>query len=539
VIKNEKTNYPLSLILILIVTMMTFFSLRRKPTPANYSSSTHIEEGGEQQNDSMVPIPVSGRQEEKVAILAGRCTKKDDEQDKEQDQDCEEEEWGRHRRHPQQEYKDLRHNQEGHDHNNNDHQQQLQPRKCRQHQQQQEEEHPLKCQKKDDLLLVVGQGEHITIEGISIGSCYYHVSGSGMGSTITSVISTIYFPPLSPPHLLTSSYSSSQCNSTISSPDTINAVSSSSYFSFRSIAVLSTSRTTTTRLSSPRQPFIFNLIEDSNWGAIRLYLALVVNKKSPSSPRSSSPLASFSTQQKQRPRRQGTGTRCRAEGRGGEVLQLLCQEKDETNLTCLAFAMAHGAPLDIIKTMIQIDPSLLYIRDDYGATVLHVGCLNGAPLESLNYVLHKYEEQVKHLDIDQRNPLHHAVEYACSFYTDDHDKDKDHRYHGENKRNASCSLGQQTREESIEVLRQMCKVAPQLTNAQDNTRLTPIDLVQMSKADESIDHNSEYYSALDSIYQVLKKASVDSYKEAKRTWEEKAATKDNITGLILADEQER
>jgi hypothetical protein len=173
-----------------------------------------------------------------------------------------------------------------------------------------------------------------------------------------------------------------------------------------------------------------------------------------------------------------------------------CKQKDDSNLTCLALSLAQGAPLDIVEQIYNIDPSLLDVCDEFGATALHVGCLNGISVELIQFLLKKNKELAYELDYDQRSALHHAVEYSCS---------------------ADVVDSQEKRAIQIDVIQILCGAAPGMVQEADSDGGTPVDLVQIIKAKTRL--NTEKYQYLDQIYQVLKGISINVYRQQKYTWE--------------------
>ncbi len=169
----------------------------------------------------------------------------------------------------------------------------------------------------------------------------------------------------------------------------------------------------------------------------------------------------------------------------------LCQERDESGLNCLGFALGHAAPIEVIQDMISIDASLAKATDMFGASNLHVACLNGASHEAVKFILNLYGDLASEMDNDHRAPLHHAVEYAC--------QSGDERYSYE------------------DVILLLCKAAPEMVHCSDNEGDTPIDLVQLVKVE--ITQKSREYARLHRIYSLLRDTSVAVYTENKRRWE--------------------
>ena len=169
----------------------------------------------------------------------------------------------------------------------------------------------------------------------------------------------------------------------------------------------------------------------------------------------------------------------------------LCQERDASNLNCLALALGNNAPIDVIQDMISIDPSLAKSKDMFGASVLHIACLNGTSYELILLILGQYGELVRDLDFDKRAPLHHAVEYACQ------SGDESYSY--------------------MDVIEAICMRAPEMVHLSDKDGDTPIDLVQLIKLDTN--EKSREYARLHRIYTFLRKTSVEVFRQQKKRWE--------------------
>jgi len=166
-------------------------------------------------------------------------------------------------------------------------------------------------------------------------------------------------------------------------------------------------------------------------------------------------------------------------------------ELDSSDLNCLAFAVGHSAPIDIIQQIIRINPSLGTSRDVFGATALHVATLNGASIDIIKLLMEHYPSLVHELDFDRRSSLHHAVEYAC--------QSGDHNY------------------SYLDVIQLLSLEAPQMILTRDTDGDTPIDLVQVVKID--LVEKSKEYARLHSVYTLLRQTSISVYKDNKTKWE--------------------
>jgi len=170
-----------------------------------------------------------------------------------------------------------------------------------------------------------------------------------------------------------------------------------------------------------------------------------------------------------------------------------CMERDESGLSLLGMAFGFEAPLDIIKAILEMDPTQADSRDNFGASPLHVACLNGASAEAVLYLLHKYQHLASLPDTDRRIPLHHAVECLCR---------------NEIQFN-----------EGIQIINALVEVYPDSIHASDKHMHSPIDIVQLVRNDarpETKDSNR-----LAQLYFVLKGISVRVYTLNKAKYEEK------------------
>lgn len=219
----------------------------------------------------------------------------------------------------------------------------------------------------------------------------------------------------------------------------------------------------------------------------------------------------------------------------------LCQERDATELSCLAMALVTRTPIDIVKRMIEIDPNLLYQQDVYGATPLHVACLNGTTVESLEAILKCDEQNItlrgskneglaSLLDSDRRSALHHAVEYACA--------NAQNTIKNTNKTpvflfcwsNEEISRPEKTRTAvtrihqaySLRMIKMICEASPKMVFVKCESGLTPVDILHIHRGNLYIKTQTEdsaEYRFLSEIYSILKRTSIQQYKKQKLLWE--------------------
>ena len=167
------------------------------------------------------------------------------------------------------------------------------------------------------------------------------------------------------------------------------------------------------------------------------------------------------------------------------------QEKDDSGLSLVGMALGFEAPLDIIKSILTLDPNQSDATDFFGANPLHVACLNGASLEAVQYLLGNYRHLASRRDKDFRVPLHHAVECLCRDEIDF--------------------------TEGTKVVDALIEVHPDSIYASDKHDDSPIDLVQVARME--VRNESKDAKRLMRLYVYLRRISVKVYRDRKERWE--------------------
>ena len=187
---------------------------------------------------------------------------------------------------------------------------------------------------------------------------------------------------------------------------------------------------------------------------------------------------------------------------------------DRTGLSTLAVAVSSYAPMDIITTLIEANPVSASLVDQYGASPLHIACLNGTNLETFRLITeHDKEGTAGVPDNNNYTVLHHAVEHVCILI--------EGRYFGEDQ----CMGGSEHTIESehqdyLEIIKDLCERYPRTVHiATFDNGDTPLDIPQIMMMKRPCKKNNHYHKRLEEVYRILKEASIRIYRAQKHHWE--------------------
>jgi len=200
----------------------------------------------------------------------------------------------------------------------------------------------------------------------------------------------------------------------------------------------------------------------------------------------------------------------------------LCVMTDPTGLSPLSVAIGSNCPLDITERILSHRSAAVLNADEFGMVPLHLGCLNGANIASIELLLNHEHGKEAAQSLDHRNyaPLHYALHYFCSYIPSDESGSADS---GEFTRVSTAwhylyddLYVNSVLANSTKVIDALCRKAPNVVfkaNAEDHT---PLDIVQQKKLKVTNERNYEF---LEDIYHILKKHGIQNFKERKKMWE--------------------
>jgi hypothetical protein len=178
---------------------------------------------------------------------------------------------------------------------------------------------------------------------------------------------------------------------------------------------------------------------------------------------------------------------------------IFVKERDSTGLTFLGLCVGLDAPIDILVRILSLHPQQAFEVDLFGASALHIACLNGASIQAVQLLTDACKGLVSTVDADDRLPIHHTADCLSR---DEMDVNR-------------C----------VDVMRLMLNIEPEIINARDKNGDTPVDLIQRARCEdnnETLDYN------LKRVYCFLRDAYVQLWRIKKLHWErESTAEKDD------------
>ena len=202
------------------------------------------------------------------------------------------------------------------------------------------------------------------------------------------------------------------------------------------------------------------------------------------------------------------------------------KQVDQTGLTALAVAVSLYAPLDIIKTIIEACPESTSAVDEFGATPLHLACLNGTNVDVVRLIMaHDDGQSIATPDHKNYTVLHHAVEYICILI--------ENRYFGEDQVLGGSEYSiESEHQDYLEIIRIICRKCPQTVHfATKDNGDTPLDIPQIMMMRRRTDPTgkNQYHKRLKEVYQLLKEASIRVYRQKKHKWENEHKARSTVT----------
>lgn len=214
------------------------------------------------------------------------------------------------------------------------------------------------------------------------------------------------------------------------------------------------------------------------------------------------------------------------------------KQTDGHGVSALFVAVSSRPPVDIVKRLLEIEPSSSLKVDAFGMTPLHMACRCGASFEVINTLLeHDGGASAHFLDVHKKSPLHYSTAYIC----DPLELDGSLCSNAQSSQGSTSSFSRvpsrgrarsgvseatelsmppEEFKDQLLAIHKLISVAPELVICSDKNGDTPIDILQDCKVDHV---KGPKWERADIVCEVLREVSIQYYRERKRIWEETAA----------------
>jgi len=196
---------------------------------------------------------------------------------------------------------------------------------------------------------------------------------------------------------------------------------------------------------------------------------------------------------------------------------------DKSGLSLFAMAVSANAPEEVVREILTLCPESTLQVDRFGATPLHLACLNGTSPEIVSIICqHDNGQSASILDEDHFTPLHHAVEYGCMMIRKRHEEkdimDLEARSKTSSMPSSSENSIQTEHEEYMSIIKILCNAYPgQVHTATKGAKDTPLDIPHVVLLHNNIPREGR--NRILEIYSVLQEISVQFWRSKKRQWE--------------------
>ena len=226
------------------------------------------------------------------------------------------------------------------------------------------------------------------------------------------------------------------------------------------------------------------------------------------------------------------------------------RQTDGYGVCALSIALANRPPVDLVKTLLEIEPSLSLKVDRCGMIPLHMACRCGASFAVIKTLLeHDKGASAQIIDFQKKSPLHYSAKYVCeplelersvcSNRTSLESASTWNRTHpsagGRTSGRTSAlsdstvmSMAPEEFQDQLQAIQELVSVAPEVVLCADVFDDTPIDILQDCKADHP---KGPKWERADIVCEVLRAVSLQVYKVQKSTCERRGnATGDQSCG---------
>lgn len=218
------------------------------------------------------------------------------------------------------------------------------------------------------------------------------------------------------------------------------------------------------------------------------------------------------------------------------------RQTDGYGVCALSIALVNTPPVDIVKSLLEIEPTFSLKVDRCGMIPLHMACRCGASYAVIKTLLeHDKGASAQVVDLQKKSPLHYSAKYICepleveksvgsnnipsSFGSGSTWLERTHRASKNSEKSGKLSgisdstvmsMAPDEFQDQLQAIQELISIAPENVMCADIYGDTPIDILQDCKADHP---KGPKWERADIVCEVLRAVSLQVYREQKSKFE--------------------
>jgi hypothetical protein len=221
------------------------------------------------------------------------------------------------------------------------------------------------------------------------------------------------------------------------------------------------------------------------------------------------------------------------------------RQTDGYGVCALSIALVNTPPVDVVKSLLEIEPTFSLKVDRCGMIPLHMACRCGASYAVIKTLLEHDKGASAHVvDLQKKSPLHYSANYICdplelersvcsnkissvgsgSTWLERTHRASSCKNSGKHSGKLSAisdstvmSMAPDEFQDQLQAIQELISIAPEILMCADIYGDTPIDILQDCKADHP---KGPKWERADIVCEVLRAVSLQVYREQKSKYEE-------------------
>jgi ankyrin repeat protein len=239
------------------------------------------------------------------------------------------------------------------------------------------------------------------------------------------------------------------------------------------------------------------------------------------------------------------------------------RQTDGYGVCALSIALVNTPPVDVVKILLEIEPTFSLKVDRCGMIPLHMACRCGASYAVIKTLLeHDKGASAQVVDLQKKSPLHYSAKYVCDplelersvCSKRDTSAGSESTWLGKTHRASSAknsakvslknsglknsgklsvisdctvmSMPPDEFQDQLQAIQEIISIAPEIVMCADIHGDTPIDILQDCKADHP---KGPKWERADIVCEVLRAVSLQVYRELKTKYEQNGSASGDLS----------